>query len=129
MKTVSVSMKMKTLQQGRLIVPFFIVVFLSCGVGGFFCPMIANAASHPSHEASHSSPGIPSHSSGDCQDQIKTSSEEPTRDLTYSVLPYTDLGEFTDIFKSGFSEYLFASAVHSSSSYPLLFVLFSVFLN
>jgi len=122
-------MQMKILQQSRLMIPFLLVAFLACGIGGFFCPMAAEAASHHSEENSHPAPVTPSHSSGDCQEQINPSSEEPTRDLTFSVLPYTELGEFADIFKSPFSEYFFASAVPSSSAYPLLFLLFSVFLN
>jgi len=122
-------MKMRMLQQGRLIVAFLVLALLLCGGGGFFCPMDTEAAPHHSQENSHPSPSTSSNSSGDCPDQIKTSSEEPSRDLTYSAWAFTEVRASTDIFKSTFSEYFFARSAPSSSAYPLLFLLFSVFLN
>ena len=121
-------MKMRVLQQTKLIVPFLLVAFLACGGGSFFCPMGTEAAPHHSQENSHPSPGTPLNSSEDCPDQLK-SSEELSKNLTYGVSAFTEVAVSIDIFKSPFSEYFFASAVPTSSTYPLLFLLFSVFLN
>jgi len=121
-------MKMRVLQRGRLIVPFLLVALLTCGGGGLFCPMDTKAAPHHSQGNSHPSPGTPSDSSGDCPDQLK-SSETPLRNLTHGAWAFTEASESTDIFKSPFSEYFFGSSVPSSSTYPPLFLLFSVFLN
>ena len=121
-------MKMRVLRQGRLIALFLLVAFLACGGGGLFCPMATATPLHHSQEHSHQSPATPLNSSEDCPDQFKNS-EERSRDLTYSVLPHTEITELADLYKSTYSKYFFASSVPQTSSYPLLFLLFSVFLN
>lgn len=109
--------------------PFLLVTFLVCGSGGLFCPMEGSAAGqhHPDSD-SHQLP-TPINSSADCPDQLKTS-EEKSRDLTDGVLPVAVFTQSADNFKSTFFHY-YASASSSprSSTYPPLFLLFSVFLN
>jgi len=117
------------LQKGRLVIPLLLVAILMCGGGGFFCPMAASAAgTHHSQSDSHKLPATPFNSSGDCPDQFK-STEETYKNLTYGVFPITEFMGLADIVESAFSHYLFTSPVPQTSSYPLLFLLFSVFLN
>lgn len=122
-------MNRKKLQRIRLMIPFFLVAFLVCGSGGLFCSMEESAAgTHHSQSSSQQSP-MPFNSSADCQDQLK-SSEEKSRDLVDGVLPISVFTKSTNIFESTFSHYyLSTSSSPRSSTYPLLFLLFSVFLN
>jgi hypothetical protein len=113
----------------RLLVPFLLFTFLVCGSGSLFCPMAeSEAGTHHSQSNSHQVPSTPIHSSGDCPDQFKNA-EELSKGLTYGVLPVAELSEFTDIFTSAISHYLSINSAAQSSTYPLLFLLFSVFLN
>ncbi|GEM_PF-3802019 len=117
----------KVFQRGRVIVPFLLIAFLTCGGGGLFCPMATEAAPHHSQGTSLPSPATPSNNS-DCPDQLK-SSEAPSRDLTDGAWAFVQVVESANILKSPFSEYFFARSTPSSSTYPPLFLLFSVFLN
>lgn len=123
-------MNRKKLQTVRLMIPFLLVTFLVCGSGGLFCPMEGSAAEpHHSESDSHQLPSTPIDSSDGCLDQLK-STEEQSRDLTDGTLPMAAFTLLADIFESTVSHnYLSTSSSPRSSTYPLLFLLFSVFLN
>ena len=111
-------------------IPFLLVTLLVCGSGELFCPMEGSAAgSHHSESNPQQLPPAPFNSSGDCPDQLK-SSEEQSRDLAYGILPIVAFTQLADIFEANFSYALLSTlSVPRFSSYPLLFLLFSVFLN
>lgn len=116
------------LQRIRLLVPFLLFTLLVCGSGSLFCPMVeSEAATHHSQSHSNQVPSAPIHPSGKCPDQFKNA-EELSKDLAYGVLPVAEFSELTDIFTSAASHYLSQHYV-PQSSYPLLFLLLSVFLN
>lgn len=121
-------MNRKIIQRVRLIVPFLLVAFLVCG-SGLFCPMTESpAGTHHSPSKSHQLPPTPINSSDDCLDQFKNA-EIQSKDLTYDVFSLLQFKGLDNIFESPFSNYLFTSIAPQTSSYPLLFLLFSVFLN
>lgn len=108
-----------------IIITSLLISFVLCGTMGMFCPMLTTAGEtpHPQPASQHSTSNH-----GDCPDQIK-SSEEPSRYLTYDVVAYSKISELAAIYKSALSQYFYPNSFSFSSSYPLLFLLFGVFLN
>jgi len=106
---------------------FFLLIlaFMVCGVAGTFCPMTAAA------DQSQGFPANPHHSSsnqqGTCPDQLKSTSEGG-KELGADVLvpaSYTLLDPLVQIV----SQKMTLVSLPPDSSYPLLFLLFSAFLN
>ncbi len=101
---------------------FLFFAFLFCVVAGLHCPTPSSAAaSHLPQPASHQSP---SGHGGECPEQLNSPAEQ-FNELTSSALPATDftgLVEFLSPRYAGFH-------ITPISSYPLRFLLFSVFLN
>ena len=129
MRLAGVCMNIQRIKKVRFLVPFLLLTFLVCGSGGLFCPMAESAAGTPHGQAhSHQVPSTPFHPSEDCLDQFK-SSEEQSRDLPYGVLPVAEGSQFAIIVDTSFSYYLLTRSAPRSSSYPLLFLLFSAILN
>lgn len=112
----------------RRFVPFLLLAFLVCGAGGLFCPMQASATdTHHTQPASHHSS---SQATGDCPEQLTSSTgsfennDGPFENL--SVAAYTWLH---DIPNFSVSQFFGNHTNPQSNTYPLLFLLFSVFLN
>ena len=112
--------------QFRVIVSLVILLtFLLCSGWSLFCPMaFASEGAVPHHSASHSNP---LESDAGCP-ELAVASTAPFGDVNPVILPSIGLGVT--------SQYLDAPAFTSlfdrsprSSHYPLLFLLFSVFLN
>jgi len=113
----------------KFFVPFVLFAFVVCGVGGLYCPMPASAMdTHHSQQTSHHSSS--SQTSGECPEQL-TSSAGPFEndDVSVEVLSVTTVAWLHDIPKSGVLEFFGNHNPPQSTSYPLLFLLFSVFLN
>jgi hypothetical protein len=105
----------------RSFAPFLVFAFFVCGVSGLFCPMPASAIDTPySQSASH-------HSSSS---QTTTSAGAfENDDVSFGVLSLTNFTWLHDIPNSGFLNFLGNDNTPQSTTYPLLFLLFSVFLN
>ena len=113
----------------RSFVPFLLLAFLVCGVGGLFCPMPASAAdTHHSQTTSHHSSS--SHTTGECPEQL-TSPAGPveSNDGPFEVLSVAAFTWLHNIPNSGALQFLGKNKTPTSTTYPLLFLLFSVFLN
>lgn len=116
-------------RQIKLVLTYFsLFTLLVCGVGGLFCPMPASAT-----DTQHSQP-TPHHSSsqkGDCPDQFKNAENEskplPVNLLQVELLESLDI--WSDVFPSRLFQSFFKARALTPSSYPLLFLRFSAFLN
>jgi hypothetical protein len=113
----------------RFFVPFVIFAFVVCGVGGLYCPMPASATdTHHSQQTSHhsSSSQIP----GECPEQLTSSAGIFENDnASFGVLYLTSFTWLHDIPNFGVLQFFGNHKTPQSTSYPLLFLLFSVFLN
>ncbi len=122
-------MKKTFLSTLRIFIPFVIFAFMVCGVGGLFCPMPASATdtNHAQHTSHHSSS---SQTTGDCPDQLTTSAGPfENDDVSVEVLSVANFTWLHDVPNSGVLQYFGNHKTPQSTSYPLLFLLFSVFLN
>lgn len=113
----------------RRIVPFLLLAFLVCGVGGMSCPMPASATdTHHSQQTSHHSSS--SQATGDCPEQLISSTGSfENNDGPFEVLSVAAFSWLHNIPDSGDVKFLGNHTTPQSSTYPLLFLLFSVFLN
>jgi hypothetical protein len=113
----------------RSFVPFVILAFVVCGVGGLYCPMPASATdTQHSQQTSHHSSS--SQTTGDCPDQLTTSAGiSETDDASVGFVSAEPVSWLTDIPSFGVFKFLGNDRAPHSTTYPLLFLLFSVFLN
>jgi hypothetical protein len=113
----------------RSFVPFLVLAFFVCGVSGFFCPMPASATDTPhSQSASHHSSS--SQTTGECIDQLTTSAEIfQNDDVSVGFVSAAPVSWLHDIPSFGLFKFLGNERTPHSTTYPLLFLLFSVFLN
>jgi uncharacterized membrane protein len=121
-------MKVSCYKKARILVPILLIVsFIICGVAGAYCPMSSSAAaSHSSHPAS---PHSPSDHRGKCPEQLSISSfSEQLKESNVVALQVTHFQVFDGFTQATSQKFLFARTT-PSSSYPLLFLLFSVLLN
>ena len=110
-------------------VPFLLLAFMVCGMGGIFCPMPASATdTHHSQQTSHHSSS--SQTTGGCPEQLTNSAGSfETHDglfENFSVTAFTWLHDLPDF---SVSQFFGSHTTSQTSTYPLLFLLFSVFLN
>jgi len=113
----------------RSFVPFLVLAFFVCGVGGLFCPMPVSATdtNHSQHTSHHTSS---SQATGDCPDQLTSSPKHfENDDVSFGVFSLTNFTWLHDVPNSGVLQLLGNPKTPQSSSYPLLFLRFSVFLN
>jgi hypothetical protein len=98
-------------------------------VGGLFCPMPASATdTHHSQQTSHHSSS--SQTSGECPDQLTSSAGAiENNDVSVEVLSVATGAWLHNIPNSGVLRFFGNHKTPQSTSYPLLFLLFSVFLN
>lgn len=110
-------------------VPLVIFAFVICGVGGLYCPMPASATdTHHSQPTSHHSSS--SQSTGECPDQLTASvGSFETDDLSVGVLSVATVTWLDDISNFDLFKFLSNDRTPNSTTYPLLFLLFGVFLN
>ena len=122
-------MNLKFQSTRRSFVPFLIFTFLVCGVGALFCPMPASATdAHHSQPASHHSSS--SQTTGEWPDQLTSSAGSfETDDVPCGVLSIATFTWLHDIPNSSVLKFLGNDNTPNSTTYPLLFLLFSVFLN
>jgi hypothetical protein len=111
----------------RSFVPFLVFTFFICGVSGLFCPMAASAT-HYSHSQSSSHHSSSSQTTGECPEQLTTAAGIFEKNdvgvvSVAAVIWLHDIPSF-DLFK-----FLGNERTPHSTTYPLLFLLFSVFLN
>jgi hypothetical protein len=105
---------------------FLILTLLVCGVGSLFCPMSSSAADDKNPQTPfHHTPSLPE---GSCPDQI-TSSSEGSKEFSSAFLINTDFIKALAAFLHAPSQKLVFVHTPPGSSYPLLFLLFSVLLN
>jgi hypothetical protein len=113
----------------KIFIPLVIFAFVVCGVGGLFCPMPPSATdTHHSQQTSHHSSS--SQTSGECPEQL-TSAAGPFEndDVSVKVLSVATVAWLHNIPNSGVLQFFGTHKTPQSTSYPLLFLLFSVFLN
>jgi len=113
----------------RNFIPPLVLVFLVCGVGGLFCPMAVSATdTNHSQQTSHHTSS--SQATGDCPDQLTSSAGAfENDDVSFEVLSLTNFTWLRDIPNSGVLQFFGNHKTSQSTSYPLLFLLFSVLLN
>jgi hypothetical protein len=113
----------------RNFVPFLVFTFFVCGVTGLLCSMPASAtdASHSQSASHHSSS---SQTTGECPEQLTSSPGAfENDDVSVSVLSVATVTWLHDIPSFGLFKFLGNERTPNSTTYPLLFLLFSVFLN
>lgn len=104
---------------------FLLLTFLVCMLGGMFCPMSSAAAEgQSSNLPSHHSSPFPQEK---CPDQLKASSEF-SQELVSPLMAHTE-GPCLDSPIQVTTPTWRMASVPSSSSYPLLYLRFSVLLN
>jgi hypothetical protein len=119
-------MKVCSHQKARVLVPLLLIVsFVLCGVAGAYCPMFSSAAA--SHSSQPGSPHSPSDHSKACPEQLSNANEQ-LKELTAVALPVTHF-HVLDLFTHASSQKFLFARMTPSSSYPLLFLRFSVLLN
>lgn len=113
----------------RFFVPIVIFAFVVCGMGGLYCPMPASATdAHHSQQASHHSSS--SQTTGECPEQLTTSAEIfENDDVSVSVLSVATVTWLHNIPSFRLFKFLGNDRTPNPTSYPLLFLFFSVFLN
>jgi hypothetical protein len=120
------SMKVRYQEKVRVLVPILLIVsFVICGIAGAYCPMSSSAAAN--HSSQPASPHAPSDHSRECPDQLNSSSEK-LKEVTAVALPVI-YSHVLDGFTHAPSQKFLLTRTTPSSSYPLLFLLFSVLLN
>ena len=113
----------------RHFVPYLVFIFFVCGVSGLFCSMPA-AATDTSHSQSASHHTSSSQTPGNCPDQLTTSAEIfENDDVSVGVISVAPVSWLPNIPHFGPFKFLGHDRTPNSTTYPLLFLLFSVFLN
>lgn len=119
-------MKVRCPKKVRMFIPILLIVsFVLCGIAGAYCPMSSSAAASDSSQPA--SPHAPSDHKRDCPEQLNSSNEQ-VKKLTALVLPVSH-SPVRDLFTQATSGNFLFVRTTPSSSYPLLFLLFSVLLN
>lgn len=110
----------------HLLIPIALIIsFVLCGVASAYCSMSSSAtASHSSQPASSPSP---SDHHRECPEQLSNTTEQ-LKELAAVALPITHF-RILDLFTHAFSQKFLVARTTSPSSYPLLFLRFSVLLN
>jgi len=110
-------------------VSVILFAFVVCGVGGLYCPMPASAIdTHHSQQTSHHSSS--SQTTGDCPEQLTTSAEIfENDDVSVGFVSAAPVSWLHDIPSFSLFKFLGNERTPHSTTYPLLFLLFSVFLN
>jgi hypothetical protein len=113
----------------KYFVPIVIFAFVVCGVGALYCPMPASASdTHHAQQTSHHPSS--SQTTGDCPDQLATSAEIfENDDVSVGVLSVATIAWLHNIPSFSLFKFLGNERTPHSTTYPLLFLLFSVFLN
>src|SRR5680860_1087687 len=113
-------------KKARVCVSFFLIVsFVLCGIAGAYCPMASSAAA--SHSSQPASPLTPPDHHRECPEQFSSATEK-LNELTAVALPITHF-RILDLFTHASSQKFEFTRTTPSSSYPLLFLRFSVLLN
>ena len=119
-------MKVRGHNTVRVLVPILLIVsFVICGIAGVYCPMSSSAAAN--HSSQQASPHSSSDHKRECPEQLNSSTEQ-LKELTPLVLPVTHSHVLDGFTRYTSQKFLFTGTT-PSSSYPLLFLLFSVLLN
>lgn len=119
-------MKIRDQKKTRVLLPLLLIAsFVICGSASAYCPMSSSAAA--SHSSQSSSPHVPSNHGKECPDQLNSSSEK-LKEVTAFALPVI-YSHVLDEFTHAHSQKFLLTGTTPSSSYPLLFLLFSVLLN
>jgi hypothetical protein len=110
----------------RVFVPILVIVsFVLCGIAGAYCPMSSSEAA--GHSSQPASPHSPSDHSKVCPEQLSTANEQ-LKELSPVALPVTHF-HILDLFTNASTQKFTFARTTPSSSYPLLFLRFSVLLN
>ena len=113
-------------KKARLLIPLLLIVsFVICGIAGAYCPMASSAGA--SHSSQPASPHAPSDHSKPCPEQLSNANEQ-LKELTAVALPVTHF-HMLDLFTLASTQKFLFARTTPSSSYPLLFLRFSVLLN
>jgi hypothetical protein len=122
-------MNLQFLSKMKRCVPAILFAFVVCGVVGLNCPMPASATdAHHSQQPSHHSSS--SQTTGECPDQLTTSAGIfETDDASVGFVSAAPVSWLTDIPSFGLFKFLGNERTPHSTTYPLLYLLFSVFLN
>ena len=122
-------MNLQFLSKMKCCVSVILFAFVVCGVGGLYCPMPASAIdTHHSQQTSHHSSS--SQTTGDCPEQLTTSAEIfENDDVSVGFVSAAPVSWLHDIPSFGLFKFLGIERTPHSTTYPLLFLLFSVFLN
>jgi hypothetical protein len=113
----------------RSFVPFLVFTFFICGVSGLFCPMPASATD-TSHSQSASHHSSSSQTTGECPEQLTTAAGIfEKNDVGVGVVSVAAVTWLHDILSFDLFKFLGIERTPHSTTYPLLFLLFSVFLN
>ncbi|MCA9421338.1 MAG: hypothetical protein KC592_09975 [Nitrospira sp.] len=119
-------MKKRFQKKARVFVPVLVIVsFVLCGVAGAYCPMASYATA--GHSSQPAPPHSPSDHSKECPEQLSTANEQ-LKELTPVALPVTHF-HILDLFTNASTQKFLFARTTLSSSYPLLFLRFSVLLN
>ncbi len=119
-------MKKDYQKKARVLVPIVVIMsFVLCGIAGVYCPMSSSAAA--GHSSQPASPHSPSDHSKVCPEQLSTANEQ-LKELTPVALPVTHF-HILDLFTNASTQKIAFAHTTPSSSYPLLFLRFSVLLN
>ncbi len=103
-----------------------LLTFLLCSGWSLFCPMAyASGGAVPHHSASHSNP---LESDAGCP-ELAVASTAPFGDVKQVILPSIGLGVTSQHWGTPVFASILPDRRPPSSHYPLLFLLFSVFLN
>lgn len=125
-KRTTIPMKVRCYKKVRVLLPILLIAsFVLCGIAGAYCPMAPSAAA--SHSSQPASPHSPSDHGRECPEQLSSSSEQ-LKELTTVALP-VPYSHVLDLFTHATSQKFLGSRTTPSSSYPLLFLRFSVLLN
>jgi hypothetical protein len=122
-------MNFQFLSKMKCFVSFVLFTFVVCGVGGLYCPMPASATdTHHSQQTSHHSSSP--QTTGECPEQLITSAGTfENDDASVGVVSTATVTWLHDIPSFGLFKFLGNERTPNSTTYPLLFLLFSVFLN
>lgn len=125
-KRTTIPMKLRFQKKVRVLLPILLIAsFVICGIAGAYCPMSSSAAA--GHSSQPASPHSPSDHSKECPEQLSTANEQ-LKEFTPVALPVTHF-HIPDLFTNAPTQKFLFTRTTLSSSYPLLFLRFSVLLN
>jgi hypothetical protein len=122
-------MKLQFLSKMKYCVPVILFAFVFCVAVGLFCPMPASATD-TSHSQSASHHSSSSQTTGECPEQQTSSAGMfEKNDASVGVVSAAAVTWLNDIPSFDLFKFLGNERAPRSTTYPLLFLLFSVFLN